>query len=65
MLLFLFLACAGLFLLFQVSVGLDQELALPEVRPHPGGGGDTRGDSGVRWGQPGVAPMGGFGDTWG
>ncbi|XP_032936972.1 NPC1-like intracellular cholesterol transporter 1 [Catharus ustulatus] len=29
-LLFLFLACAGLFLLFQVSVGLDQELALPE-----------------------------------
>ncbi|XP_058676065.1 NPC1-like intracellular cholesterol transporter 1 [Ammospiza caudacuta] len=29
-LLFLFLACAGLFLLFHVSVGLDQELALPE-----------------------------------
>ncbi|NWR94151.1 NPCL1 protein, partial [Furnarius figulus] len=29
-LLFLFLACAGLFLLFQVPVGLDQELALPE-----------------------------------
>ncbi|KAM4756193.1 NPC1-like intracellular cholesterol transporter 1 isoform 4-T4 [Cyanocitta cristata] len=29
-LLFLFLACAGLFLLLQVSVGLDQELALPE-----------------------------------
>ncbi|NXE99778.1 NPCL1 protein, partial [Menura novaehollandiae] len=29
-LLFLFLACAGLFLLFRVPVGLDQELALPE-----------------------------------
>ncbi|XP_032568358.1 NPC1-like intracellular cholesterol transporter 1 isoform X1 [Chiroxiphia lanceolata] len=29
-LLFLFLACAGLFLLFQVPVGLDQELALPK-----------------------------------
>ncbi|NXV55797.1 NPCL1 protein, partial [Molothrus ater] len=29
-LLFLFVACAGLFLLFHVSVGLDQELALPE-----------------------------------
>uniref|UniRef100_A0A674GWE5 SSD domain-containing protein n=1 Tax=Taeniopygia guttata TaxID=59729 RepID=A0A674GWE5_TAEGU len=29
-LLFLFMACSGLFLLFHVSVGLDQELALPE-----------------------------------
>uniref|UniRef100_A0A8C5X4I0 NPC1 like intracellular cholesterol transporter 1 n=1 Tax=Malurus cyaneus samueli TaxID=2593467 RepID=A0A8C5X4I0_9PASS len=29
-LLFLFLACSGLFLMFHVSVGLDQELALPE-----------------------------------
>ncbi|XP_062452632.1 NPC1-like intracellular cholesterol transporter 1 [Rhea pennata] len=29
-LLFLFLACAGLYLTLQVSVGLDQELALPK-----------------------------------
>lgn len=40
-LLFLFLACAGLYLMLQVPVGLDQELAMPKVglapgEPHPG-----------------------------
>lgn len=32
MLLFLFAFCAGLFLLFNVEVGLEQELSVPEVR---------------------------------
>lgn len=40
MLLFLFLACAGLFLTLHVPVGLDQELAMPKV-------GTARGQQGV------------------
>lgn len=57
-LLFLFLSCAGLFLLFQVSVGLDQELALPEVGTH-------RGQCGPAGTSGGLDPMGRLGDTWG
>lgn len=35
MLLFFFLFCAGLYFTLQLEVGLDQELALPEVTPDP------------------------------
>lgn len=36
-LLFLFLACASIYLTLQVPVGLDQELSLPQVRTPPAG----------------------------
>lgn len=37
MFVFIFMLCASIFLLFHVKVGLDQELAMPQVSPSEGG----------------------------
>ncbi len=34
MLVFIFMLCGSLYLMFHVTVGLDQELAMPKVRKH-------------------------------
>lgn len=34
MLVFIFIFCGSLFLMFHVTVGLDQELAMPKVSKH-------------------------------